>query len=134
MDIFTPKAFLKIGGIILLIVAILGFIGVIGPTEESLFGPAWYFDEAENTAHFLLGVVALILFHFGSEGVQKSVVQILGVLGILVGLFSLFGPVTTGVSLLGAQLQNPADTILHLIVGIWALCAGFCLHKKTQTM
>ena len=34
------------------------------------------------------------------------------------------GPVTEGSNFLGAQLQNPSDTILHFVVGIWALWAG----------
>jgi len=132
MNILTPIGFLKVGGIILILVAILGFIGIIGPTADSLFGTAWYFDDAENIAHLVLGIVAWILVYYGSENIQKLVVQILGVVGILVGLYSIIGPVTTGTNLLGAQLQNPTDTILHIAVGAWALYAGF--SKKEQTM
>ena len=38
-----------------------GMVGVIGPTaEQSLFGDDWWFDDAENWAHLVLGIVARI--------------------------------------------------------------------------
>jgi ABC-type Fe3+-siderophore transport system permease subunit len=46
----NPKQFLTIGGAVLLLVGILGFIGIIGPDANSIFGSAWYFDNAENIA------------------------------------------------------------------------------------
>ncbi|MEK9147909.1 MAG: hypothetical protein AAB650_00555, partial [Patescibacteria group bacterium] len=67
----NPKQFLQIGGVVLVLVGILGFVGVIGPTaESSLFGGAWWFDNAENWAHLVLGVVAL-----GSKMVDPPVVK-----------------------------------------------------------
>ena len=40
---------------------VLGFVGLIGPTgQASLFGENWWFDNGENWAHLVLGVVALI--------------------------------------------------------------------------
>lgn len=120
----TPKQFLLIGGIVLVVVGLAGFAGVIGPTEDSLFGPAWYFDNAENWAHLVLGIVGVLASFVLPGDLQRPLVMILGVVGVLVGLYSLFGPVTMGNNLLGAQLQNPADTILHVVVGIWALLAS----------
>ena len=50
---------------------------------------------------------------------QKTLVLLLGVLGILVGLYNFVSP-----SLLGANLESPADLLLHLVVGAWALYAA----------
>ncbi|KKW19846.1 MAG: hypothetical protein UY63_C0005G0029 [Parcubacteria group bacterium GW2011_GWA2_51_10] len=120
-NVLTPRGFLQVGGIVLVLIAILGYVNVIGPTPEaSIFGPGWYFDNAENVAHLVLGIVALLAAFFVGAGVQKPLVIIVGVVGILVGLYSLFGDTM----LLGAGLQNPADTLLHLVVGAWALWAG----------
>jgi hypothetical protein len=117
----NPKQFLTIGGIILLLVGIIGFFGIIGPTpEQSVFGDAWWFDNGENWAHTILGVVALILAFTTPMMVQKWVVVLLGIIGVLVGVYSFFTPV-----FLGANLENPADSILHLVIGIWALLAAF---------
>lgn len=133
MNIFSPKGFLQVGGIVLVVVALLGFFGLIGPTpDSSLFGGAWYFDSGENWAHLVLGVVALIAAYvLKAPSQQKWLVIVVGIIGILFGVYSLFGPVTEGVTFMGAALQNPMDTILHLAVGAWALMAAF---KKEPSM
>ena len=124
----NPKQFLLIGGIVLVLVGILGFIGVIGPApESSIFGSAWWFDRAENWAHLVLGIVALVLAYATGPGLQRPVVMFLGIVGVLIGLYSFFGYSM----LLGANLENPADSLLHLIVGIWALWASW---KKQPAM
>ncbi len=57
----NPKQFLLLGGLILTLVGILGFVGVIGPSAaNSLFGANWWFDNGENWAHLVLGLVALV--------------------------------------------------------------------------
>lgn len=116
----NPKQFLQIGGIVLILVGVLGFF-LIGPTEEaSIFGSAWWFDNAENWAHLVLGVVAVILgFGMKNESLQKNVTILVGVLGLFFGLYNFFST-----SFLGANLESPLDLILHLVVGAWALWAG----------
>ncbi len=122
--ILSTNGFLKVGGVVLVLVAILGFVGVIGPTADSLFGGFWYFDTAENWAHLVLGVVALGLAFWAGAEIQKWVTVAVGVVAVIATLWSLFGPIPDGGNLLGAQLQNPADTVLHAIVAAWALVAG----------
>ncbi len=120
----NPKQFLLLGGLVLTLVGILGFVGVIGPTaDQSLFGNAWWFDNAENWAHLILGVVALLAWKFLKAGSQKTLTLLVGVLALVVGLYNF-----ASTSLLGANLENPADLVLHLVVGAWALYAG--LSKK----
>ena len=123
----NPKQFLRLGGLILIVLGVLGFMGVIGPTpDQSVFGESWYFDNGENWVHLILGVVALIAaFPFNAE-MQKWLVVILGVVGVLVAIYNLFST-----NLWGANLESPADLILHLVVGVWALAAGL---KKPAMM
>ena len=116
----NPKQFLQIGGAVLVLVGILGFVGVLGPSaEKSIFGAAWWFDNAENWAHLVLGIVGLAASFVLAANLQKLLVLVLGVVGVLVGLWSLLGYTM----LLGANLENPADTVLHIVVGLWALAA-----------
>ena len=129
--LLSPEGFLKVGGVVLVLVAILGFIGVIGPSADSLFNSWWYFDNAENWAHLVLGIVGLIVAFALPVAAKKGLVVVLGIVGVLVGLYSILGSVPGGTSLWGASLQNPADTLLHLVVGAWALVAGF---KKGGSM
>jgi hypothetical protein len=121
----NSKQFLILGGAVLVLVALLGMMGIIGPTAaESIFGSTWWFDPSENVAHLVLGVVAIIAAFVFPASMQKPLVIIVGLFALLVGLYSIAGPVFEGKEFLGAQLQNPTDTILHLGVGLWALLAG----------
>lgn len=119
----NSKQFLMIGGAVLVLVGILGFVGVIGPGQDALFGSNWWFDSAENWAHLVLGVVALIAGFVFPAMVQRPIVLLVGVVGVVVGIYSIYRP-----DLLGANLENPADTVLHIVVGLWALFAG--LYNK----
>ena len=124
----NPKQFLTVGGAVLLLVGILGYIGVIGPTaDKSLFGTFWYFDNAENLAHTVIGIVGLAAAFIFQANLQKMLVMLLGILGVVVGFYSL----VLGSMLLGANLENPADTVLHLIVGAWALYAALVGGKQS---
>lgn len=124
----TPKNFLLVGGIVLVVVGLLGMIGVLGPTaDDSIFGSAWWFDSAENWTHLIIGIVAVILLFAAPVPLQKPVVMIVGILALLAGLYSL----VLGEKLWGANLENPADTILHIIVGLWAVLSA---RGKQSTM
>lgn len=122
------KQFLTIGGVVLIVVGLLGMIGVLGPTaDQSIFGDPWWFDAGENWAHLVLGIVALVAVYALPAKHQKPLVFVLGVVGVLVGLYSLF----ISTDFLGSMLQNPADTLLHLVVGAWAL-ASASMDKKSM--
>jgi len=127
-NVLTPRGFLSVGGVVLVLVAVLGYVGVIGPTPDmSLFGSFWYFDNAENVAHLVLGVVALLAVNFVKDaGVHKLLALLVGALALVVALMNFMGEV----NILGAMLQNPADMLLHLLVGAWGLYAGLVGAKK----
>jgi hypothetical protein len=125
----NPKQFLIIGGIVLILVGVLGFVGVIGPTaEQSIFGSAWWFDNAENWAHLVLGVVGVLAVFVLPASLQKPLVMLLGIVAILVALYNL---TDKNAMLFGANLESPADLLLHLVVGVWALWASM---KKSPMM
>lgn len=116
----NPKLFLIIGGIVLIVVGVAGFAGIIGPTPEaSIFGDLWWFDNPENWAHLVLGIAALLIA-FAVAPLRTPITLIVGLLGLAVGVWGFMAP-----DLLGANLENPADNILHLVVGAWALLSWF---------
>ena len=122
----NPRKFLLIGGVVLLLVGILGFVGVIGPTaNDSVFGDSWWFDTGENWAHTILGAVAIIAGLALPAGAQRGLVILVGLVGIFFGVYNLFSE-----KFLGTSLENPADTLLHLGIGAWALLAG---ARRTAT-
>jgi len=127
----NPKSFLFIGGIILAAVGILGFIGVLGPTSEnSIFGSAWWFDNVENWAHLVLGIVALIVRYAMGEMIQKTITLLVGLLAAVATLSGFLA----GPYFLGANLQNPLDNILHLAVAVWALWSWWAAKKMMGAM
>ncbi len=117
----NAKQWLILGGAALILLGVLGFIGVIGPTPaESIFGATWYFDNAENWAHLVLGIVGMICAFILPTMLQKYLVVLLGVVGVFFGVYSAFVSNTFA----AANLESPADTLLHLVVGIWAFIAA----------
>jgi phosphoglycerol transferase MdoB-like AlkP superfamily enzyme len=135
MNPLNPRGFLLVGGIVLVLVAVLGYMGLIGPTpEQSLFGSLWYFTDLENLAHLVFGIVALAAYYLlKDENLTKWLVILVGVVAALaVVLGFLAGTDSPNVSLMGipGNLENPMDTVLHIVVAVWAFYAGLVGSKS----
>jgi hypothetical protein len=125
--VFTPKGFLTYGGVVLLLLGIIGFLGVF--TQSSV--PSFYLDNGENVAHTGLGIIALAIVFV--PGLNSAFAPYYRWIVILLGSVSLFfavygfavggntAPNTFGIS----NLESPLDDILHLVVGVWALYAAW---------
>src|SRR5262245_5126611 len=127
-NVFTPKGFLTYGGAILLLLGIVGFLGVF---SESAY-PAFWLDNGENVAHTGLGIIALaIVFVPGLNSLFEPYYRwIVILLGVVALFFAAYGVVVAGDSGMAntfglANLEFPADDILHLVVGAWALYAAW---------
>jgi hypothetical protein len=126
-SIFTPKGFLTVGGAVLLLLGVIGYLGVF---SQSSF-PSFYLDSGENIAHTFLGIVALaIVFVPGLNTMFAPYYRwIVILLGIVALFFAVYGfyvggnatPNTFGL----ANLESPLDDLLHLVVGVWALYAAW---------
>jgi len=118
----NPRQFLLSGGVVLLLLGIVGYAGVFSDTKS-----AFYLDAGENVAHTILGVVAIAAaFLLRDASLQKWLVVVVGIVALFFGVYGFIvagntPPNTFGVS----NLESPADDVLHLVVGIWALAAAF---------
>jgi uncharacterized membrane protein HdeD (DUF308 family) len=122
-----PRLFLIYGGAVLLLLGIVGYLGVF--TEPNT--PGFWLDSGENLAHTFLGIVALAaVFVPGLNTALKPYYRaIVALVGVIALFFAVYGflnasgaePNTFGV----ANLENPADNLLHLVVGIVALLAAW---------
>ena len=119
----NPKQFLQIGGAILLVLGLVGFAGLFS-TKGSFF----WLDNGENVAHTGLGIIAIAAsFLLKDAQMQKWLVAAVGVVALFFTIygFAVAGD-TSGANTFGlANLESPADDILHLVVGVWALVAAF---------
>ena len=118
----TLKGFLTIGGAILLLLAILGYVGFN-------LGDLLWFDGGENIAHLVLGVVAIAAVYVLPDNLLKPLVVVVGVVALFFGLYGFVLPAMMmgkGFNTFGvANLESPVDNVLHLVVGVWALCVAF---------
>jgi hypothetical protein len=122
-----PRLFLLYGGAVLLLLGIVGYLGIFN--KEST--PWFWLDPGENLAHTVLGLVALaaVLVPGLNDALRPFYRWIVILVGVLALFFAVYGfiqagssePNTFGV----ANLENPSDNILHLVVGIVALVAAF---------
>src|SRR6266852_2792648 len=123
-----PTLFLKVGGAVLLVLGIVGYIGIFN--NVSFFN----LDAGENLAHSVLGIVALGFgFFVKDQNITRWLVVIVGAVGIITGGCVFF--VANGDFMGGhfahpnfyglANLENPAHNLLHLVVGIVALLAVY---------
>jgi hypothetical protein len=126
-NVLTPKGFLTYGGAVLLLLGIIGLFALNDATAT----PAFWLDNGENYAHIGLGVIALaIVFVPGLNSIfepyYRWIVILLGIVAVFFGVYGFVvagnpAPNTFGL----ANLESPADDILHLVVGAWALYAAW---------
>jgi hypothetical protein len=119
----NPKQFLQFGGAILVV---LGAVGLL-PVFTQANTPWFYLDTGENVAHIGLGVIAIAASYvLADASLQKWIVAVVGVVALFFGVYGFVvagaaEPNTFGIS----NLESPADNVLHLVVGAWALYAAF---------
>jgi hypothetical protein len=115
------KQFLTWIGWILLALGVLGFIW------PNVGGAYLYFDSVENWAHTLLGVVALVIA-YGVKDMQtlKWVATVYGTVALVIGVWGFLVAGNSEPNFYGvANLENPLDNLVHLIIGVWGLWAAW---------
>lgn len=122
--LFTSTGFLRYGGIVLLLVAVVGFLGVFN--SFAFFS----LDAGENVAHLALGIVgAGAGFFVANAGLHRLLTMVVFATALIFTLWGLVLP--SGGALANgafanpnfyglANLENPADSILHAVVALWA--------------
>lgn len=123
----TPKQFLQTGGVVLLL------LGMVGSLVPNLLGDTLKFDVYENVAHTLLGAVALYASTKLSSSNQKLLTQVVAVLALVVAVLGFMNAGRQEPNFYGANLENPADNVLHLVLGAWGAWVGFA-GKATASL
>lgn len=122
-----PRLFLTVGGAVLLLLGVVGYLNVF--TQEST--PAFFLTNGENIAHVFLGVVALAaVFLPGLNTLlapyYRPIVALVGVIAIFFAVYGFLQRDVPPLNTFGvADLENPLDNLLHLVVGIAAFAAVY---------
>jgi hypothetical protein len=137
VSLVYPRLFLTVGGAVLLLLGIVGSLNVLTESRS----PNFWLDGGENIAHTFLGVVALAAVFV--PGLNTALAPyyraIVGLVGVIALFFAVYGflqpagssvtPNTFGV----ANLENPADNLLHLVVGVVAFAAVYMKSGERMT-
>lgn len=126
-SVLTSAGMLKAGGVVLIVLGLVGFTGV-----TNSFQP-FFLTAGENIAHVVLGIVGLaVAYGIKDPRVHRGLVAVLAITGFAFGIWGFLLPsgmlpeaLTNGNFYGLADLENPLDNALHIVVGIWATVAYF---------
>jgi len=122
---FTPRMFLIVGGVVLLLLGVVGYLGIF---TKAAF-PAFWLDNGENVAHVGLGLIALAAVYV--PGLNSALAPyyrwIVLLVGVIALFFGLYGFVVAGAAepnTFGLANLEFLDNILHLVVAAWAFASA----------
>lgn len=127
-SIFSPEKFLLLAGGFSVIIGILGVLS-LGPTHEhSMFGTFLWMDVKENIFHTLLGLIGIAIVLIPSLKAMllpyyKHIVLVAASIALFFSLYGFLEAYKIISPPIDFNLQHPADNILHLLLGLWALTA-----------
>lgn len=132
----SVKGFLFYGGIVLIVVGILSYLPFTNSPETSIFGRYWWFDGTEGVVHILLGVVAIAASYALSGDLARWLVILVAATALVFAVWGLFldQSATALMNIGPANLESPVDSILHLVVFLWAGYAAFMSKSEMKQM
>lgn len=130
MDNSPARMYAKVVGVVLLLVAVVGFVA--GDPEDGLFG-ILNIDIVEDVIHLATGGLLAYVGFKGTNEIVKTVVTGLGVVYLIVGVLGFFLPELLG---LIPHEYSIFDNILHLALGALALFAvsGNAAKERSTTV
>lgn len=130
--LFTPRGFLIVGGAVLLVLGLLGFV-ILKDPSLSFF----WLDSSENIAHVVLGIVALAAvfvpgLNTALEPYYRWIVILVGVIALFFGVYGFLVPAGSPAApnTFGLANLELGDNLLHLVVAAWAFLAAFWTPQR----
>jgi hypothetical protein len=113
----TLRIFLATYGIAMLVIALLGYVGLLGPTSaRSIFHQFWWYTQDMSLAYGIIGLIALVGAYFFSYFFQLILVLLVSLPGLAAGLLFI-----SQVSLAAQANTSAGDALLHLAQGVGVL-------------
>lgn len=129
----VPRKFLEVIGYIFIVGAILGFIGVLGPTSSnSIFGAFWWLSYPVSLIYLVTGIVSVYSAYAMADEIVVPLAFTIGVVGFFVGLYGL----VWSSRIMGINLPGGLGGLFNLIVGgygVWSVSADrFALMRRCR--
>jgi len=120
------KTIALVFGIVFLLIGVLGFVPALTP-GGALLG-LFMVNGLHSIVHLLFGVLGIAASLTGLYNRAGGVIYLLlGVLGLIPAL------VPNGM-LLGLVMINPADNVLHLVIGAVLAYVGFAVQARRSAI
>jgi len=115
----NPKQFLQVGGVVLLVLGILGYL------VEKPLGDLLWLTPNENLVHTVLGVVALIAAGAPLPAMaRKWLVIIVGLVALYFGVWGFVVASVPPLNYYGVANLEFLDNIIHIVVAAWAFLSA----------
>ena len=116
----SSKRFLNGIGYILIVGAILGLIGILGPTSgASIFGSYLWLSYSVSLIYLVAGIASVFTAYILPENIVTTLTFGIGITAFFVGLYGLLW----GSKILGISLEGPIGNLFNLAVGVWGIWA-----------
>ncbi len=130
--LFTPRGFLIVAGLVLLIVGALGFFFLNNPANSF-----FWLDSSENAAHIALGIAGLAAVYVPrlNDALRPHYRWLVIVAGVIALFFASYGfllPQGSPASPNAFGLANLelGDTVLNLLLATWAFVSAFRIPRS----
>lgn len=131
---FTPNGFLKVGGIVLLALGLLGFWIWKDPS-----GSFFWLDTSENIVHIAIGIVALAATFVPGLNARlrpryRSIVLLIGLIALFFAVYGLLQPAGSPAApnTFGLVNLELGDTYLNLFFAVWAFLSVYWLPGANE--
>jgi len=129
--LFSSRGFLIVGGAVLLLLGIVGFLNIFTLN-------VFYLTMSENVAHVVLGLVALAAVYVPGLNTALApyyrwIVILVGVIALFFGLYGFILPAgnpPTDLNTFGLANLEIVDHVIHLAVAAWAFLAAFWAPQR----
>jgi len=116
-------------GIVFLVIGVLGFVPALTP-GGALLG-LFMVNGLHSIVHLLFGVLGVAA---ALTGMSRLYNRAGGVIYLLLGVLGLIPALVPGGMLLGLVMINPADNVLHLVIGAVLAYVGFAVQSRRSAV
>jgi hypothetical protein len=123
------KTIALVFGIVFLLIGVLGFVPALTP-GGALLG-LFMVNGLHSIVHLLFGVLGIAAALMGMERLYNRAA---GVIYLLLGVLGLIPALVPNGLLLGLVMINPADNVLHLVIGAVLAYVGFAVQTRRSAV